>query len=62
MTRKCGITRNKDSNWVKVVSASGKVSLARSNEIIWKRKSEELARREEISDERRVGRRKVKKK
>lgn len=62
MTRKCGITRNKDSNWVEVVSASGKVSLARSNEIIWKRKSEELARREEISDERRVGRRKVKKK
>lgn len=62
MTRKCGITRNKDSNWVEVVSASGKVSLARSNEIIWKRKSEELARREEISDERRVERRKVKKK
>lgn len=62
MTRKCGITRNKDSNWVEVVSASGKVSLARSNEIIWNRKSEELARREEISDERRVERRKVKKK
>lgn len=58
----CRITRNKDSHWVEVVSASGKVSLARSNEIIWKRKSEELARKEEISDERRVERRKVKKK
>lgn len=62
MIRKCRITRNKDSNWVEIVSASGEVSLARSNEIVRKRKSEELARKEEISDERRVERRKVKKK
>lgn len=39
MIRKCRITRNKDSNWVEIVSASGKVSLARSNEIMWKRRA-----------------------